>query len=84
MNTQKIAITIPTDLLTTIDDISKQKGISRSRYISNLLREKVLDEKERQIKESYNRVFSDALILREQLETASWLEGTGSKEGQEW
>ena len=84
MNTQKVAITIPTDLLTTIDDISKQKGISRSRYISNLLREKVLDEKERQIKASYNRVFSDKLILREQLETASWLEGTGSKEGQEW
>ena len=84
MNTQKVAITIPTDLLTTIDDISKQKGISRSRYISNLLREKVLDEKERQIKVSYNRVFSDELILREQLETASWLEGTGSKEGQEW
>ena len=84
MNTQKVAITIPTDLLTTIDDISKQKGISRSRYISNLLREKVLDEKEKQIRASYDRIFSDELVLREQLETASWLEGTGSKEGQEW
>ena len=84
MNTQKVAITVPADLLTTIDNISKQKGISRSRYISNILREKVLDEKEKQIKTSYNRVFSDELILREQIETASWLEGTGSKEGQEW
>ena len=84
MNTQKVAITMPTDLLTTIDDISKQKGMSRSRYISTILREKVLDEKEKQIKSSYNRVFSDELILKEQLETASWLEGTGSKAGQEW
>ena len=84
MNTQKVAITIPTDLLATIDDISKQKGISRSRYISNILREKVLDEKEKQIRASYDRIFSDELVLREQLETASWLEGTGSKEGQEW
>lgn len=84
MNTQKVAITMPADLLATIDDISKQKGISRSRYISNILKEKVLDEKERQIKASYNQVFSDELILREQIETASWLEGTGSKEGQEW
>ena len=84
MNTQKVAITIPTDLLTTIDDISKQKGISRSRYISNILREKVLDEKEKQIRASYDRIFSAELVLREQLETASWLEGTGSKEGQEW
>jgi len=84
MNTQKVAITMPIDLLRTIDDISKKKGISRSRYISIILREKILDEKERQIKASYNRVFSDELILREQLETASWLEGAGSKEGQEW
>jgi len=84
MNTQKVAITMPTDLLTTIDDISKQKGISRSRYISNILKEKVLDEKEKQIKASYNRVFSEELILREQLETAKWLEGSGNKEGQEW
>ena len=84
MNTQKVAITMPIDLLKTIDDISKQKGISRSRYISIILREKMLDEKGRQIKASYNRVFSDELILREQLETASWLEGAESKEGQEW
>jgi metal-responsive CopG/Arc/MetJ family transcriptional regulator len=84
MNTQKVAITMPIDLLRTIDDISKKRGISRSRYISIILREKILDEKERQIKASYNRVFSDELILREQLETASWLEGAGSKEGQEW
>jgi metal-responsive CopG/Arc/MetJ family transcriptional regulator len=84
MNTQKVAITMPIDLLTTIDNISKQKGMSRSRYISNILREKVLDEKEKQIRASYNRVFSDELILKEQLETASWLEGAGSREGQEW
>ena len=84
MNTQKVAITMPIDLLRTIDNMRKQKGISRSRYISIILREKMLDEKERQIKTSYNRVFSDELILREQLETASWLEGAGSKKGQEW
>ena len=84
MNTQKVAITMPTDLLTTIDDISKQKGMSRSRYISNILREKVRYEKVKQIKASYNRVFSDELILREQIETATWLEGSGNKEGQEW
>ena len=84
MNTQKVAITVPIDLLTIIDDISKQEGISRSRYISTILREKVLHEKEKRIKAAYNRVYSDELILKEQIETASWLEGTGSKEGQEW
>ena len=84
MNTEKVAITVPADLLSIIDDISKQKGMSRSRYISTILREKVIQEKEKRIKAEYNRVFSDELILKEQIETASWLEGTGSKEGQEW
>jgi metal-responsive CopG/Arc/MetJ family transcriptional regulator len=84
MNTQKVAITVPADLLTIIDDISKQKGMSRSRFISTILREKIVQEKEKRIKAEYNRVFSDELILKEQIETAAWLEGTGSKEGQEW
>ena len=84
MNTQKVAITIPIELVTIIDSITKQKGISRSKFISNMLREKILDEKNKQIKDAYNRIFSDEKILKEQLETASWFEGTGNKEGQEW
>ena len=84
MNTQKVAITVPIDLLTIIDKIRKQKGMSRSRYISTILREKVFQDREKRIKAAYNRVFSDELILKEQIETASWLEGTGSKKGQEW
>ena len=84
MGTRKVAITMPTELVAMIDDISKQKGISRSRLISNILKEKILNEKEKQIKATYNRVFSDALILKEQIDTASWFEGAGNKKGQEW
>ena len=84
MNTKKVAITIPTQLVTMIDDISRQKGMSRSKFISTVLRENVLIEKEKQIKDAYNRVFSDEAIRKEQLETASWLEGAGNGEGQEW
>ena len=84
MNTQKVAITIPVDLVTMVDAISKERGMSRSKYISSVLREKVLNEKERQLKNAFNQVFSDDSIRKEQLETASWFEGTGSKTGQEW
>jgi metal-responsive CopG/Arc/MetJ family transcriptional regulator len=84
MNTQKVAITIPSDLVIIIDDISKQMGLSRSKYISNVLREKVLSEKERQIKDSFNRVFADDSIQKEQLETTIWFDGTGNQGGQEW
>jgi metal-responsive CopG/Arc/MetJ family transcriptional regulator len=84
MSTQKVAITVPTELVAIIDDISRQKGLSRSKLISNILKEKILNEKEKEIKTAYNRVFSDALILKEQIGTASRFEGTGSKKGQEW
>ena len=84
MSTQKVAITVPTELVAIIDGISKQKGMSRSKLISNILMEKILNEKEKQIKTAYNRVFSDVLILKEQIDTATWFEGAGSKKGQEW
>jgi metal-responsive CopG/Arc/MetJ family transcriptional regulator len=84
MNTQKVAITIPTDLVIIIDEISRQLGLSRSKYISTVLREKVLIEKEQHMKESFNRVFSDDSIRKEQLQTAVWFDGTGSQGGQEW
>jgi metal-responsive CopG/Arc/MetJ family transcriptional regulator len=81
MATQKIAITIPVDLVTMIDDISKKRGMSRSKYISTVLREKILGERERQLQDIYNKVFSDNSVRKEQLETALWFDGIASKAG---
>ncbi len=84
MNTQKVAITVPKDLIVLVDEISRLKGISRSMFISRVLREKVQDEKDQQLKEAYNRVFSDDSIREEQIDTAEWFEGSGNNEGQGW
>lgn len=67
MNTQKIAITIPKKLLQLIDSFSRQQGLSRSRYISTLLQQKLEDEKRRLIKDAYDRVFSDRTVRQEQV-----------------
>ncbi len=45
MHTQKVAITLPVNLVKIIDDISKMSGVSRSKFISGILYEKVLEEK---------------------------------------
>jgi len=84
MNTHKVAITMPADLITMVDEVSRQEGISRSKYISIVLREKLLSDRENQIREAYNRVFSDELVQKEQLETALWFDRAGGIEGQEW
>ena len=84
MNTKKVAITMPTNLVTMIDEIRQKMGMSRSKYISTILHEKVLKEKEKQIKDAYDRVFSDEIIRKEQLETSLWFDGAGNKERLEW
>ena len=65
-----------------IDDISKQRRMSRSCFISTVLHENVLNEKKRQIREAYNRVFSDDSIKKEQPGISLWFDGAGNKGGQ--
>jgi metal-responsive CopG/Arc/MetJ family transcriptional regulator len=84
MPTEKIAITIPSDLVAVIDDIRSRRGVSRSKFITLILREQIMKEQEREIRETYDRVFSDESVVREQLETAAWFDGTGQDEGQQW
>lgn len=84
MTTQKVAISMPEDLIEDIDLISKNKGLSRSRYIAYALRAKVADEKREFLKQAYDRVFSDEKMQKVQRDTAIWFEGVGSEEGQEW
>ena len=84
MHTQKVAISMPEILIKEIDVLSRKKGLSRSRYIAQAVREKVESEKKCSITESYNTIFSDTDIQREQLETAKGFEGSGNERGQEW
>lgn len=84
MRAEKVAITIPSDLVAAIDDIRSRRGVSRSKFITLLLRQKILDEQAREIREAYDRVFSDESVAKEQVDTAAWFEGSGRDEGQEW
>jgi len=84
MNAQRIAITIPTDIVVWIDNVSKRSGMSRSGFIAKMLIEKISEQKKHEIKQAYDSVFSDESVCREQLETSVWLENCGNDEGQEW
>ncbi len=84
MHTQKVAITIPKELVTMIDEISKKRGLSRSKFISIILRDKLMSERNQMIKDAYDNTFSDESIRKEQHSCATWFEGLGSDEGQEW
>jgi metal-responsive CopG/Arc/MetJ family transcriptional regulator len=84
MNTEKVAITIPRNILGMIDKISQSKGISRSKLISAMLEQKLADEKSAYLRNAYDSVFDDDSIKEEQQLSALWFEKTGNEGGQEW
>jgi len=67
-----------------VDAIRKDQGLSRSKFISTVIKEKISDERDRYLKEAFNRVFSEESIRKEQLDTARWFQASESEEGQEW
>lgn len=75
---------MPEFLVKEVDTLSKKKGISRSRYITQAVSQTIEEEKKINITACYNRVFSKADIRKEQLEIARNFEGAGSESGQEW
>ena len=84
MNTQKVAITVPKNILIMIDKISQARGISRSKLISSILERNLAEEKAAYLKNAYNKVFADDAINDEQRTTAQWFGKTGNESGQEW
>lgn len=59
-------MTIPEDLLKELDKMSRSRGISRSRLMSELLREKLVDLQGQILRSAYDQIFSDEAICREQ------------------
>ena len=84
MHTQKVAITIPKNILIMIDHISQAKGISRSKLIATMLEQKLVDEKAAYLKDAYDNVFEDDAVKEEQHSTSLWFGNIGSEGGQEW
>ncbi len=84
MHTQKVAITIPKNILTMIDNISQAKGVSRSKLIASMLEQRLVDEKAIFLKDAYDSVFEDDAVKNEQRSTSFWFENAGNKGGQEW
>lgn len=84
MGAQKVAITIPEEVLAMVDAASRRHKMSRSRLISRVLAEKMAEEQAIALKDAYDEVFSDPQVRKEQSETAAALESVGDDRGQEW
>jgi len=71
MSTIKVAITLPEKILHIIDVFAKKKHISRSEFIAKSLDVNIKTILEHEVVESYNKVFDDDTIKKEQ---SAWSE----------
>lgn len=84
MTTMKVAISMPEELVREVDVVSKEKNLSRSGYITGLVKRAVRAGRREKIKAAYDKVFSDPEIIAEQNKISLAYDHSGSDKGQEW
>ena len=83
MPLHKTAVTIPEDLLAKVDEAAEQRGESRSRYITRVLRAAVGARRDAEITNRLNALFADDKIREEQQQTTTELEASGTNWSEE-
>ena len=84
MTTLKVAISMPEKLVNEVDKARKKESMSRSGYITRLVRQAIRNERQEQLKAAYDRIFSDPDVSDEQKTNAVFFEKVGNDRGQEW
>ena len=81
MAVRKTAIAIPEELLNEIDRAAVERGESRSRYITNVLRQVVRLRRDADITRKLNEIHSEAGVSSEQLRGVGDLDDAWREEG---
>ncbi len=84
MRKAKITISIPEDLLSRIEHLSKMRNQSRSAFIVDYLKKNISKLTEQEITNQFNAVFSNKEIITEQKNIANEFNLLGNEAGQEW
>jgi metal-responsive CopG/Arc/MetJ family transcriptional regulator len=84
MAVKKFAISIPEEVMARVDEAAAEWGITRSRFISNVLKRVALARSDAQITRRLNEVFGDPEIAREQKATSRALLRARRETGTAW
>ncbi len=74
----KIAITIPEDVLSGVDTAAHERGESRSRFVSRVLRQALRARRDAEITRRLNELFKDEKIVAEQRRSTRELDSVGT------
>jgi metal-responsive CopG/Arc/MetJ family transcriptional regulator len=70
MAVRKIAISVPEDVVDRVDDAARERGITRSRFISDVLRRVAAARSDAEISRRVDALFRDPKVVAEQAATA--------------
>jgi predicted transcriptional regulator len=78
MTVRKTAVAIPEELLNAVDRAARERGESRSRYISRILRAAVRARRDAEITRRLDALFADEGLQKDQMRGAEELDSVGT------
>jgi metal-responsive CopG/Arc/MetJ family transcriptional regulator len=84
MRAKKVAISVPQDVIDDVDRAAAARHVTRSRFITDILRRVSRARRDSEITRRLNELFADESIAREQVETAEAFAHAGHEQGTEW
>ena len=79
MPQQRTAISVPEEILEAVDLAAREKGLSRSAFITRVLRIALQSRKDALVTRKLNELFADEALAKEQLEAADELDSAGTR-----
>ncbi len=84
MAAKKFAISIPEDVMKEVDLAARARGVTRSRFIADVLRRTAELRRDAEVTREISRLFEDPEVVEEQRETAKAYRSRASSVGTRW
>jgi hypothetical protein len=84
MAVRKFAISVHEQIMREVDRAAAERGVTRSRFIADVLRRAAQARSDAEITRQLDRLFADQEIANEQRATARAFQSAGSSVGTEW
>ena len=84
MAARKFAISVPEQVMGEVDEAAAERGWTRSRFISHVLRIAARAQSDAAITRKVNALFADPELAREQRETAEAFAKVRTSAGTKW
>ena len=84
MAARKFAISIPEDVMTHVDQAARRRGVTRSRFIAQVLSHVASARRDAEISDAVDAFFADPAMVREQAATARAFRKVAVRAGTEW